>query len=286
MPPNEQRGSVAVAGETDACLGKADTAGRFRRHGVAMTVQPGTATALTLVLDSFRQRFAALRVDPAPLDVTDAFWSDAAGRHVAPRAYGALPQARVMGYAAFGGALISKYEKDAGGRVIRDAGIPRIRRFSVEQVAMACLCLSELRNTSLYEIGDALEGTHRLQGYRRWHLRTLTAAIRIRHPGFAPSQDSFFLFAGTPEHLAPRIALNALWLQQIVNLGSGALRRCTPDEATLMQAVFPPQVLNGDPARLRAHGYMWNRPLWEPRSAEFLAAKVAARRTLLARNGV
>ncbi|MCM2563733.1 hypothetical protein M8756_16510 [Lutimaribacter sp. EGI FJ00015] len=251
-----------------------------------MTVQEGATTALPWVLDSFRQRFAALRVDPVPLDVTDAFWSDAAGRYVAPRAYGALPQARVIGYAAFGGALISKYQKDAGGRVVRDAGIPRIRRFSVEQVAMACLCLSELRNTSLYEIGDALEGTHRLQGYRRWHLRRLTASIRSRHPGFAPSRDSFFLFAGTPEHLTPRIALNALWLRQIVNLGSGALRRCSPGEAALMQAVFPQQVLNGEPASLRAHGYMWNRPLWEPRSAEFLAAKVAARHALLTRSGI
>lgn len=251
-----------------------------------MTVQASTAMTLAFALDSFRQRFAALRVDPAPLDVTDAFWSDAAGRHVAPRAYGALPGVRVIGYAAFGGALISKYEKDVAGRVIRDAGAPRIRRFAVEQVVMACLCLSELRNTSLYEIGDALEGTHRLQGYRRWHLRTLTAAIRTRHPGFAPSEDSFFLFAGSPEHLAPRIALNALWLEQIVNLGSETLCHCAPDEAALMQAVFPAEVLAGDPESLRTHGYMWDRPLWEPRSAEFLAAKVAARRALLLRRKV
>ncbi len=246
-----------------------------------MTVQSGTATGLGIVLESFRQSFCALRVDPAPLDVTDAFWSAEAGRFVAPRSYGPLPDARVIGYAAFGGALVSKYEKDATGRVIRDDGIPRIRRFSAVQVVMACLCVSALRNTSLHEIGDALEGTHRLQGYRRWHLRTLTAAIRARYPSFEPSQDSFFLFAGTPQCVMQRIALNALWLQQIVACGCGVLDQCSDAEARLMGDVFPPDVLRGDTQSLQEHSYMWQRPLWEPRSAEFLAAKVAARQVRL-----
>ncbi len=236
---------------------------------------------LPIALDRFQQHFGGLDVDPAPVDVTDAFWSDNAKRYVAPRSYGPLPQARVLGYAAFGGALISKYEKDSEGRVIRDAGTPRIRKFSVEHVVMACLCLSELRNTSLYEIGDALQGTHRLQGYRRWHLRKLTAAIRTRHPAFGPSEDSFFMFAGTPGQLAPRIALNAKWLHQIARMGSAALHHCSHDEAALMHDVFPPEVLAGNPASLRLHGYMWGRPLWEPGSADFLAAKVEARHVLL-----
>ncbi|KPQ06110.1 MAG: hypothetical protein HLUCCA12_11715 [Rhodobacteraceae bacterium HLUCCA12] len=246
-----------------------------------MTVAAGIDTILPFALDRFQQRYGALRVDPSPVDVTDAFWSEDAGRYVAPRSYGALPQARVIGYAAFGAALISKYEKDAEGRIIRDAGTPRIRTFSADQVVMACCCLSELRNTSLYEIGDALAGTHRLQGYRRWHLRKLTDAIRTRHASFSPSQDSFFMFAGKPEQLAPRIALNAQWLRQIVVMGSAALEHCEADEAALMEAVFPPEVLAGDPASLRSHGYMWGRPLWEPSSATFLAAKVGARRALL-----
>ena len=236
---------------------------------------------LLAALDRFRSDYGALRVVPRPMDLTAAFWSDEAGRHVAPRAYGDLPAARVMGYATFGAALISKFEKDANGRVIRDDGIPRIRDFSTEQIVMACLCVHDMRNTSLFEIADALEGTHRIQGYRRWHLRKLTGAIRQHHPDFSPEADSVFLFAGAPEKLQARIALNAFWLEQVARMGSACADHCSAHEAEMMQAVFPKMVLAGDPDSLRRHSYMWDRPLWEPLSALFLARKVTARLTHL-----
>ena len=236
---------------------------------------------LLAALDRFRCDHGMLRVDPRPMDLTAAFWSDEAGRHVAPRAYGELPSARVLGYTTFGAALISKFEKDANGQVIRDNGIPRIRDFSTEQIVMACLCVHDMRNTSLFEISDALEGTHRIQGFRRWHLRKLTDAVRQHHPDFSPKSDSVFLFAGVPEKLHARIALNACWLEQLARMGSASADHCTEHEADMMQSVFPQTVLTGDPDSLRRHSYMWDRPLWEPLSALFLARKVAARLTLL-----
>lgn len=236
--------------------------------------------SLENALEDFRRRFSTLRVAAAPIDVTNAFWSVDAQRYVVPRSYGALPYSRVMGYVAFGATLIEKYEKDMEGRVVRDAGAPRIRAFGADQIVMSCLCLRALRNTSFHEIANALEGTHRLQGYRRWHLRRLTAAIRNHCPHFTPKHDSFFLFAGSCEELKPRIALNALWLEQIIRLGSKALTYCSADEAALVETVFPDDVLAGHPDSLRANGYMWNRPFWEPRSTEFLSAKVIARRQL------
>lgn len=236
---------------------------------------------LLAALDRFRSDYGTLRVDPRPMDLTAAFWSDEAGCHVAPRAYGDLPTARVMGYATFGAALILKFEKDAEGRVIRDNGIPRIRDFSTEQFVMACLCVHDMRNTSLFEIADALEGTHRIQGFRRWHLRKLTDAIRKHHPQFSPRSDSVFLFAGAPEKLRARIALNACWLEQVARMGSACIDHCTEHEAAMMKAVFPEPVLSGEPESVRRHSYMWGRPLWEPLSELFLARKVNARLSLL-----
>jgi hypothetical protein len=251
--------------------------------GVAQTplnaVHDGAAR-LPGLLDAFARRFGALRVMHEPIDLTDAFWSEDAARHVAPRSYGDVPVSRVMGYCAFGGAFIAKFAKDADGRVQRIDGEPVIAPFALEHEVMACLCLFDLRNTSLYEISDALEGTHRLQGYRRWHLRKLNAAIEAVHPQFEPGRDSCFLFAGTPEKVRDRIALNALWLDQIASSGSAALSRMSATEARLMEKVFPSDVLSGDTRAIMERSYMWERPIWVPASAAFLARKVTAFRTL------
>ncbi len=228
------------------------------------------------LLDAFARRYGALCVAHEPIDLTDAFWSDEAARHVAPRSYGDLPETRVMGYCAFGGAFIAKFAKDADGRVQRVDGEPVIAPFALEHEVMACLCVFDLRNTSLYEISDALEGTHRLQGYRRWHLRKLNAAIGAVHPRFAPGRDSCFLFAGAAEKLHDRIALNALWLEQIAASGSAALVRMSAAEARLMERVFPADMLAGDSQAIMQRSYMWDRPIWVPASAAFLERKAAA----------
>ena len=233
---------------------------------------------LPALLDDFARRYGRLRVNHAPIDLTHAFWSEEAGRHIAPRSYGDLPQMRVMGYCAFGQAFIAKFAKDSDGRVRRIDGEPVIAPFGIEHEVMACLCLHDLRNTSLYEIADALEGTHRLQGYRRWHLRKLNTALAAAHPGFDPRKDSCFLFAGTPEALRARIALSALWLEQVAGQGRGALACMSADESDLMAQVFPEQVLSGDDRAIMERSYMWARPIWVPASAAFLACKVAARR--------
>ena len=233
---------------------------------------------LAFLLDGFAARYPQLEVDDGVVDLTDCFWSEDAGRFVAPRAFGTLPQARVMAYLARGHAFIAKFRKDDDGRVLREAGDPVIAGFDLEQEVMACLCLQDLRNTSLYEIVDALEGTHRLQGFRRWHTRRIVEAVRKDCPGFCAQRDSCFLFAGDPARLAPRIELNALWLRQFTTLGSRALRAMDAREAGLMDRVFPPEVLDGDPGAIRSRSYMWGRPIWVPASAAFLAQKVARRR--------
>jgi hypothetical protein len=236
---------------------------------------------LPALLDAFARRYGALRVANAPIDLTDAFWSDEAGRHVAPRSYGDIPQTRVMGYCAFGGAFIAKFAKDPDGRVLRIDGEPVIAPFALEHEVMACMCVHDLRNTSLYEISDALEGTHRLQGYRRWHLRKLNAAIGNVHPGFDPKRDSCFLFAGLPEAMRRRIALNALWLEQIATLGAAALTRMSAHESEVMAQVFPEALLSGEADTIMERSYMWARPIWVPASAAFLECKMAARRGLI-----
>lgn len=237
---------------------------------------------LKTLLDRFRQTYHGMQVAPEPIDLTDCFWSEDAGRHVAPRSYGELPESRVLGYVALGGALIAKFQKDAEGRVMRENGMPVIASFVMEQQVMSCLCLHDLRNTSLYEIGDALEGTHRIQGYRRWHLRKLSAAIRQHYPGFSPLSDSCFLFAGGERQaLEDRIALNALWLTGLVREGAQFLNAMTEHEAMLMARIFPEPVLAGDSEAILSRSYMFGRPLWEPMSALYLARKVASRRTFL-----
>lgn len=235
-------------------------------------------------LNCFSQTYHRLAVLPEPLDLTDAFWSDDARRHVAPRSYGDLPQNRVLGYVALGKALIAKYCKDSKGRVLRENGIPVIAKFSMEQQVMACLCLFDLRNTSLYEIADALEGTHRLQGYRRWHLRKLNDAIRQHYPKFSAFNDTCFLFAGAEvPMLRDRIALNSLWLKSLVRDGEGILDCMSAHEAFLMSRVFPSRVLAGDAQAIHQRSYMFGRPIWEPMSSMFLARKVALRQDFLAR---
>lgn len=241
---------------------------------------------LKSLLDRFSQTYNAMQVAPKPVDLTECFWSDDAGRYVAPRSYGELPKSRVLGYVAFGGALIAKFQKDAEGRVLRENGMPVIADFRMEQQVMSCLCLHDLRNTSLYEIGDALEGTHRIQGYRRWHLRKLSAAIRQHHPEFSPLADSCFLFAGGERQvLENRIALNALWLTGLVREGAQFLNAMTGQEAALMGQLFPLPVLEGDADAIRSRSYMFARPLWEPMSALYLARKIAARSAFLAEGG-
>lgn len=241
---------------------------------------------LKTLLDSFRVSYGGMRVAAEPIDLTDCFWSDDAGRYVAPRSYGELPESCVLGYVALGGALISKFQKDAEGRVLRENGMPVIADFLMEQQVMSCLCLHDLRNTSLYEIGDALEGTHRIQGYRRWHLRKFTAAICQRYPGFSPLTDSCFLFAdGEKQVLENRIALNALWLAGLVREGAQFLNMMTAQEAALMAQIFPLPVLAGDADAIRSRSYMFGRPLWEPLSALYLDRKVAVRKAFLAGGG-
>jgi hypothetical protein len=232
------------------------------------------------LLDAFAHRYGALCVAHEAIDVTDAFWSEDAARYVAPRSYGDLPETRVMGYCAFGGAFIAKFSKDAEGRVLRVDGEPVIAPFALEQEVMSCLCVFDLRNTSLYEISDALEGTHRLQGYRRWHLRKLNAAITAVHPRFDPGRDSCFVFAGAQAEVLDRIALNALWLEQIAAFGSAALERMSVAEARLMMRVFPSDLLSGDASAIMERSYMWGRPIWVPASAAFLHRKVLALRNL------
>lgn len=232
---------------------------------------------LGAALAAFADRFRRLQVEAAVLDLTDCFRSPETGRHVAPRSYGPLPQSRVMGYVARGAALVAKYARDGDGRVLRDAeGHPVIGPFTMVHRVMACLCVPDMRNTSLHEIADALADTHRLQGYRRWHLRRLTEAAAGAVPGFRPEADSLFLFAGPAGCLGPRIALNAAWLEGILRHGADAPDRMTAGEAALMPQVFPPALLAGDRRTILRHSYMWERPLWQPQSATFLARKAAA----------
>jgi len=244
-----------------------------------MDMRQQTAETLRLqaLLDQFRERYSGLSVDPTPMDLTDCYWSQEAGRYIAPRSYGILPEQRVMGYVAFGGAFISKFSKDSAGHVIREDGMPVIAGFSMEQEVMACLCVHDLRNTSLFEISDALAGTHKIQGYRRWHLRKLAEGIQSWHPAFCVQDDSCFLFAGDAADIEPRIALNAAWLGAVVARGGGCLDTMSQREADLMARVFPEAVLAGDPEVIRMRSYMWSRVLWQPLSAAFLGRKVAAR---------
>lgn len=231
---------------------------------------------LEALLDAFAERYRTLTVAPEPIDLTACYWSADAGRYVAPRSYGDLPACRVMGYPAFGGAFVRKFAKDDEGRVVRLDGLPVIGGFSLEQRVMSCLCVYDLRNTSLYEISDAMDGTHRVQGYRRWHLKRLIDAIRVVYPDFSPDCDSCFLFSGEPGLVRSRIALNAMWLRAIVNHGCRCLDMMSADEVALMIEVFPGSVLSGNADEIRRRSYMWGRDIWQPQSAVFLARKVAA----------
>jgi hypothetical protein len=187
----------------------------------------------------------------------------------------------VIGNARF----VEKYLRDAEGVVVRENGTPVIRPFGLDNMVNACLCLRDIRNTSFHEISDALEGTHKIQGFRRWHIRNIEDTVKASHVGFNPATDTCFLFAGAPGRVLGRIALSSLWLEQMVTLGARACSTMGEREAGLMERIFPADVLAGDrDATLRA-GYMWDRPLWQPQSAEFLARKTTARRAWLAHGG-
>lgn len=242
---------------------------------------------LDALLDAFGARHRRMRVVPRPLDVTDCFWSPVAERYVRPRGFGPLGgERRVLAYLALGAPLVRKYQRGPDGLVARGAdGVPLTGAFDDDARTMACLCLRDIRNTSLHEIRDAMMGTHRIQGFRRWHVRRLEEALALAHPGFEPEGDSAFLFAGAPGRVLPRVALSALWLSQVVSLGSRAPETLAEGEADLMAQVFPAPVLAGDAQAVEQAGYMWNRPLWQPQSALFLARKMAARRKAVAAGG-
>ncbi len=243
------------------------------------------AAMLTQMLDDFAARYPDLKVDPTPVDVTEAFRSPETGRIVTPRSIGNLSgDRRVLAYTVYGAPFVPKYLKDEAGQVVREEdGSPRIRPFTLENKVLACLCLRDLRNTSFHEIRDALQGTHKVQGFRRWHVAGLEACLTTALPDFRPAADTAFLFAGRPDTVYPRIALNALWMDQILSKGRQALSTMSRIEADLMAVVFPNDVLAGVPQALQEGGYMWQRNiLWQPQTAMFLAAKVAARQSVSA----
>ncbi|WP_413203367.1 hypothetical protein [Rhodospirillum sp. A1_3_36] len=241
---------------------------------------------LDQLLDAFRARHRAVRVHPRPVDLTDCFWSSVSKRYVSPRGFGALGgERRVLAYMIGNARFVEKYLRDDNGVVVRENGTPVIRPFGLDNMVNACLCLRDIRNTSFHEISDALEGTHKIQGFRRWHIREIEDTLTLLRPGFNAKTDTCFLFAGAPSRALNRIALSALWLEQMVTLGARACSTMGEREADLMERVFPEDVLAGNrEATLRA-GYMWDRPLWQPQSAEFLARKTTARRAWITYGG-
>lgn len=237
----------------------------------------GPENLLARCLDHFASAHAGARVSSASLDVTDAFYSPDAQGHVAPRSFGQLPATRVMGYVVRGAALVTKYLRDGNGQLRRDSnGHPLLAPFGPVQQTMACLCVLDIRNTSLLEISDALSGSHRVQGFRRWHVHRLARAAAGVEGGFDPERDSLFLFAGAPAMLEARIAVNALWLEAILDHGAAAPGIMSQEEHFWMARAFPSDVLRGCPEAIRRRSYMWGRELWQPQSAEFLAGKAAA----------
>ena len=228
------------------------------------------------VLEGFKAKYAHVRVDPTPINVTECF-SSSQHRYIAPRSYGDLRKNTVLAYTVFGGAFVEKYARDEHGRLRRDRhGHPIVKPFDLDCLVVSSICLTDIRNTSLHEVKDALQLTEAIQGYRRWHIRKIEQTIQMHYPTFHPERDSAFIFADTPERVALQVKLSALWFAQVLAQGGSIFASLEAEEAELMEQVFPKTLLAGDQWLIEQRSYMYGRPIHTQESVEFLSKKVTA----------
>lgn len=226
-------------------------------------------------LDHFKERYSHCRVKSEAIDITECF-RESAKRFDAPLSYGDLNSNKVLAYAVLGAPLLEKYEKDSAGKLVFEGSKPRVRELDGYRKALSCLCLYDMRNTSLHEITDALQSVKKVQGFNAKHIAKIIEEVKKAHPGFDPKKDTTFMFAGEKSKVYRKIELNALWMSQLLKKGSAMTSTMRYREARLMEEVFPTRVLEGDWHEIERRSYMYGRELHTRESAEFLEKKVEA----------
>ncbi len=230
---------------------------------------------LTAILDTFKERYKQTIVIPNPIDITSCFQT-AVGDYDAPNSYGNLEQNKVLLYVVKNTACLTKYKKNPDGRLVRENGKTTIKEFDDDIITISCLCIHDLRNTSYHEIRDALQSTNSIQGYTKKHMHNIEETIKKELPCFNPENDNAFIFSDTEDKVHKKIALNALWFQQLATMGHDMLTKMSYEEARLMEDIFPESVLKGDTEEIRRHSYMYGRAIHTRESEEFLEKKIQA----------
>ena len=230
---------------------------------------------LSNVLDAFQEKYSGVTVDPTPIDITDCFLDDK-GIYDGPRSYGKMPDNKVFAYAAFGAPLLTKY--GVSGQSLKSVhGRAEYVNLGDDFKVISCLCQKGMKNTSFHEIKDAMSGTNTIQGYKKHHIEAIEKKLIQAYPLFSPDQDTAFIFAGEESSIKNQIALNSMWLDQIVKKGSKTLDYMTRKEVKLMKKVFPKSVLKGK--TIEENSYMFGRPLHTKESVDFLKTKVQSYKT-------
>ena len=229
--------------------------------------------SLDRLFDAFKERYSHLIVKPEPVDITDAF-KTFDGQYDAPRSYGNLFKEFVKAYVVFGAPLLKKYATSDSGTILHESsGKLIVQSFTDDMRVISCLCLYDMKNTSLHEIIDAMSRKG-VQGYKRHHIQAIEELFKQRYEAFNVGRDTAFIFAR--ENVDLKIALNSYWFTQIITHGSSMIDSMSRYESVLMQELFPSVVLSGNPSALEKHSYMYAQPIHTTESVEFLKRKVDA----------
>ena len=84
------------------------------------------------------------------------------------------------------------------------------------------------------------------------------------------------MFTGSPTRTTRQIALNTLWLEQILLYGAEAPEQMSQEEKMLMNALLPDVIAQPSPQMIHEHSYFSNAVGHTTVSEAFLKRKIEA----------
>ena len=191
-------------------------------------------------LDEFSEKYKEKIIIPQEdiVDITDCFL---------PRSLqkGAFVEYSIKAYVAYGHAFAKKYAKKDGHLVFNNDS----RKFlwdlnHLEYIALSCLCVYPVGNTTLYEIYDALKGRKKSKMFQGWSIYQVGRVIATIEKAnfvenFNPEKDSAFIFADKANDCDKRMRLFGIWFSQVLDLGGGVLDKINNEEIDLLRFFYP-----------------------------------------------
>ncbi len=210
-------------------------------------MNPAKRQATVKDLEALLDKFSAKHKGPVQVrhdivDITDCFLRE--GKWIVPRSFGydGSTDFRVVATVARGYPFVRKYATDEQGHVkwtyASGKNVPELVSFGDDFRVIACLCGGPLQNTTTGELGSVISHSDKGQGFRRYQLKNVLERLQEAYGGFSFVDSSAFMFAGRlPEIPA---MLHNLWLEQIIETGSKALKMMSDREARLIGYIYSP----------------------------------------------